>query len=580
MKKASFNKEQYSIIVDDKGVLEILKNNQTFLKTPALVRLDPLKAEPETSSSCSLQVREVSEGEAIVLDWSSSHWIKKQVTILCMEDRVEISAVIEGRGQSLDRVLFFPEPGTTGITRCYAPRFDWSRGKVHFPVDESDSLSCHQWLSPPPFYYGLQWEETWMGAGLAVEPGDNRFLSFDYSGAKGPEFQLTYEGHTRVKGEFRTPALILFMNGTEEENSGLFQYTEELVKRGCTNRNIREIPRWWKEPIFCGWGQQRLEYRRDHDGHEMGSWINAGDYSTQVFYERSLSVLEEKNIHPGIVIIDCFWAQHPAMAQPHPFRWPDMRKFIDNQHDKGRKVLLWLTPIICEHLPREMCMTVDGRPIAADPTSPVFREFFSEEIRKMVSPNPDCLNADGFKIDFTQNIPAERGVFRNYLTNRWGIISEKAEKNYPSIDEREELVQLHGNQWGVELIKAYLTAVREPMKKTKADSLLITHTANPYFAEEVDMLRLNDMDGTSPDVLGIMSNRADIARSCHPAWLIDTDNDLMINKEMWRKYIALQPLLGNPDTYYATGIAQSGEDFDQRDYELLRKVFREYREGL
>lgn len=77
-----------------------------------------------------------------------------------------------------------------------------------------------------------------------------------------------------------------------------------------------------------------------------------------------------------------------------------------------------------------------------------------------------------------------------------------------------------------------------------------------------------------------MANRAEIARMCSPYWLIDTDNDLMVNKNMWKEYIRMQPLLGIPDTYYISAIASSGEIFDQEDYDLLKSIWKEYREKL
>lgn len=118
------------------------------------------------------------------------------------------------------------------------------------------------------------------------------------------------------------------------------------------------------------------------------------------------------------------------------------------------------------------------------------------------------------------------------------------------------------------------------MKAVKPDSMLITHTPNPYFADVVDVLRLNDLDGESDNVLDIMTAWAQIAQIGCKHWLIDTDNDLMINKSRWRDYITLQPKLGIPDTYYATHIAASGEAFDAAEYDLLRQVFAQYRQTI
>ncbi|MFO7679181.1 MAG: hypothetical protein R6X34_03945 [Chloroflexota bacterium] len=126
------------------------------------------------------------------------------------------------------------------------------------------------------------------------------------------------------------------------------------------------------------------------------------------------------------------------------------------------------------------------------------------------------------------------------------------------------------SKWGVEILREYICLIYENMKIRKPDSMLITHTPNPYFTEIVDVLRLNDLDGECQDVLGVMQNRAKIARMCAQNWLLDTDNDLLVDKARWRAYIQLQPQLGIPDTYDASASAHSQEQFDEDDYDLLR----------
>ena len=585
-----YSNECYTLSWDaQSGVVIVEAGRSRLVRLPVSITVDALgRSETESIPRLLPESESLEEGSWAFLSHSSL-WGEKRTILRAGERNISLRCECTGDGQAVDYLRFGYRRGDGGAIRAhadfktlYAPRFDWSRGVVHASPSTSESLSCHQWLSPPPFFYGWEVDAGWCGAGLAVKRGEYTFVSFDHIADDGGfHLELTYEGHTAADGVFVTPEHILFPLPAADEESALSAYVDYLEECALVSRPSTSVPAWWREPLFCGWGQQRFDFRADHDGHENGNWVNAGDYATETFYRRCLDVLAEQGVDPGIVIIDCFWAAEPSRAEPHPLKWRDMRAFIDEQHRARRKVLLWLTPVITEGLPPEACMTLGGDPVAADPTSPVWREFFGAEVRRMVSSVPGGLDADGFKIDFTQNIPAERAVFRNRLTSRWGIISEEESKCYPALgDIRDERIACSGGAWGVELIKLYLQGIRRPMKAEKPDSLLITHTANPYFAEEVDMLRLNDMDGTSPDVLEIMSHRAAIARCCHPGWLVDTDNDLMIDKTMWRAYIALQPGLGNPDTYYATGIAQSGERFDEDDYALLRETFRRYREQL
>ncbi len=571
------------VAIGPEGCAIRAKGGAEMLRFPLDVEILPLGAEADPGMPVSFEARDTPRERVWTASYETRAWAKKEVEVSIDGGVLSVRATAYARaGDHSFRVsrVRYGKPFVALPEKLFSPRFDWSRGTVHLGPEQGDELSCQQWFSPPPFFYGLLGGSEWYGAGIVAGKGEWNFVSFAWEGGEAPSFVLDYEGHAGGSASFRTPSLRFDLSGYGDEFAALEAYTGGLAAAGAIDRPARPIPRWWREPMFCGWGEQRLRFRMEHGGSELGSWINAGDYSSESFYRHSLGVLESRGVNPGIVVIDCFWAEESSRARPNPLRWQDMRGFIEEQHGKGRKVLLWYSPVLAEGLPPGACMTVGGRRVAGDPESPEYREIVSAEIRAMISGDDGCLNADGFKIDFTQNIPSERGVFRNYLDTRRNIISERPEDNYPPLGSRDGLVRQSGLAWGCELVRAYIDAVRGPMKRAKEDSLLVTHTANPRLADLVDMLRLNDMDGTSPDVLGIMGARAKIAKACNPRWLIDTDNDLMVNKDMWRRYLALQPSLGNPDTYYATGIAASGEHFDAGDYELLRRVFAGHRERI
>ena len=75
------------------------------------------------------------------------------------------------------------------------------------------------------------------------------------------------------------------------------------------------------------------------------------------------------------------------------------------------------------------------------------------------------LDADGFKIDFTHLIPRGPGL------------------------------RSVGGRWGLELLRQWLEIISDAARAAKPDALMMTHTANPYLADLVDMLRLNDVAG-------------------------------------------------------------------------------------
>lgn len=572
--------------------------------------------EPDLADAGELRlISERRSGRQLILIFAAGGgtvWTHKAYRFTFSADAVCYSAEVAGAGKRIDEVYYFAADwraagmwegggeaapdwngGEPGFERYYAPRFDWSTGIVHRGPAEPDSLSCQQWLSPPPFCYALQQEDRWISCGIVAEPGAFNFLGFDYAVSPGGKFsfRLDYEGHTVVGAEgFCTPDIRFGFKPAHSENEAVGEYVRALAGRLKLQKNAAAVaavsgpsqPAWWREPMFCGWGQQRYDYRSDHNGTENGHFLNVGAYATEDRYRAYTALMDEQGINPGTIIIDYKWARQDALAAPDPAKWADMRAFIEEQHGLGRKVLLWYSPLLAEGLPAEACMTLDGRIVAADPTSARYLQLLAEQIGIMVGSAPGCLNADGLKIDFTQNIASERRAFRNYLSTSLALLSEHDPAHvFPRLgDGRNTLIHTAGTLWGVELLRAYIQALYSALKAAKPDAMLITHTANPYFADITDMLRLNDLDGASPHVTDIMRNRAELARMCNPAWLIDPDNDLMPDKKMWRSYLQFQPQIGIPVTYYIRGIAASGEAFDETDYAFLRSLWQAYRQRL
>jgi hypothetical protein len=173
--------------------------------------------------------------------------------------------------------------------------------------------------------------------------------------------------------------------------------------------------------------------------------------------------------------------------------------FIAGQR-RGRHVLLWLKAWDPEGVPAEECITnAAGLPVAVDPTHPAYEQRLREAVRVMLTD----YDADGFKIDFTARVPSGPGF------------------------------RLHGDAWGVELMRAYLAIVHGEAKRAKPDALIMTHTPHLYLADVVDMIRLNDVN-TGTDVNRAMTHRARVASIACPGVIIDTDNWPMTDRETWR----------------------------------------------
>lgn len=557
----------YSFEINDLGIFKYYINNQLYLEANVISSVDCIYAKDNVDI---LKV-EV-EGYDINVYFNSSLWEKESLNIHFENDYISFTQSVSGTAKITDLNYF---KILNGYKNYIAPRFDWSTFPIVKDINQSDVLSCQQWLSPPPFAMVLNDKDKFQALGVMAAKEENNYERMII----GNKISLCFEGHLEIENQKKVlPSLILTSQADDLEKA-LNNYVLVLKSNDCVESvEDKKIPSWWNKPIFCGWGQMRYDYRKDHDGHENGNFVNVTDYCNQYRYNNYLNDLEKNGVNPKTIIIDMGWAKEDALGKEDLTKWSDLKGFIKKQHDKGRHVLLWYSPLITKGLDDNCCLTLEGRAVAPDPTNEKYVEILRKEITYML----DDLDADGFKIDFTQNTPSEEDIFTTYINSFWGLINEDNERHlYKKRQDRKELVKVSKkNIWGVELLKLYIKNLYNIMKEVKKDSLLITHTCNPYFSEVVDMLRLNDLDGESESVLNLMQGRAMLARVSCDKWLIDTDNDLMLDIDHWRDYIKLQPKLGVPDTYYTNHIAMSGEKFSENDYRLLKDVFETYEKAV
>jgi len=373
---------------------------------------------------------------------------------------------------------------------------------------------------------------------VACPPGELDFTAFEYDGA----FLFRYDRSPH--GPYRSPRLLLLPT-IGDGYRAVDGYCEQLRQGNLAPRGTgRSRAAWWTEPNFCGWGEQ--SYR----GCALPGFVpgrlpeGSPGRSTQRLYEESLARLEAQGIDPGVVTIDDKWQRAYGLARPDEGRWPDLPGFIARQHARGRRVLLWWKLWEGEGLPAEELLPGGDRPVV-DPTLPAYRARLAREVRNALLE----LGADGFKIDFLHRGPTpEHGPSRGGLS-------------------------------GVRLLRSMLEALRGPALEAKADAMLVAHAANPYLADLVDVVRLNDIS-CPPGVVDLsseMRHRARLARAACPEALIDGDNWPCPDRRLWAEYVAAQPEIGTPSLYYASGIDLSGEPFQPEDYALVRQTWARWR---
>ncbi len=509
------------------------------------------------------------EAEAVLsLEAQSSVWQHKRYRFYCDERALRYEVTVEGAGclaeanffggyysaalrwgsgffysgQRFQR-LFNPEPDVSE-TRFRDPSSGCSIDLMGVPLPGR----ADWFFTPGPFAFACAANNGWLAIGVDAQPGAHQYTALRYHGQ--PEsfhLSLEFEGYTEVEGALTLPAMRFDFAAPAagEDEAGAYAalaaHVEGLQQgQPASQRRSEPRPRWWMEPIFCGWGAQC------HLAQQNGG--RAPDFARQEHYDAFLATLAQQGIHPGIVVLDDKWQAAYGSNEVDAHKWPDLPAFSTQQHAAGRRVLLWLKAWDPEGVPAGECIrNAAGLPIAVDPSNPAFAQRLRQSVRRMLS--PDGYNADGFKIDFTARVPSGPGL------------------------------QRHGQAWGLELMKRYLAMIYDEAKRTKPDALIMTHTPHPYLADVLDMIRLNDMNIGS-DIPQAMQHRARIARMACPQAVIDTDNWPISDKETWRNYLELQAQLGVPSLYYSSHVAATGEPLAAEDYDALRAVWQTYRERV
>ena len=562
----------YTLEVDARARATIASTSGDHWATLRLLAaLDTLDGPDETLE---IEPPRVSGTQPVTVDVKrrSTRWDDAQVSLVCTDDDVELRTTVRGSGALTDvhllggratlpalptgfllsghsfRTLFSPNPGDPGrLVRSAAESAvvgvsgDGTPGRGHWFFTPAP-LSL--WLTTADVDSPEAADEGWFGLSLAAPVEELTFVQLVYAAAdRGFSLRLEYEGHTRVDGEFAAPAIVLTPRAADPY-AGLRRHRDDLVERGAAPPpEPRDAPAWWNEPIFCGWGAQ--------GGLARANGGIAPALATQANYERFLAHLDVQGVVPGTIVLDDKWQASYGMNEPDTDKWPDLRAWIADRHERGQHVLLWWKAWDTEGFPAELCVrNADGAPVAVDPTNPASCDELARIVRRMLG--PDGLDADGLKVDFTARTPSGTSL------------------------------TTHGEGWGIALLHRLLHVVYGAAKDAKPDALVITHTPHPAFVDVTDMIRLNDMlrlddPPPHPPIVPQMRYRATVVRAACPELPIDTDDWYAPSLAEWRAYAAVKPHLGVPSLYYAESL-ETGEELEPADYDVLRTTWAEWRE--
>jgi len=388
-------------------------------------------------------------------------------------------------------------------------------------------------FSPPPFAVVVQDGGHQALVAVAAEAGWHLWNQAEFTAtADGVNVVVDLEGHTDPSVARGHVSVALIRGVSGESSLALLARGLRMLYPAADSQ--QQVPPWWLQPIYCGWGDQ-VTASMWLEG--IGPEPRALAYCIQGLYERWIRRLEQADIPVGTIIIDAGWS--PAgVWEPDTERWPDLKRFVARQHAAGRRVLLWLATWLWDGLPDEWCVFSDGVKLTADPTHPDYVRALRDKVRTLLS--PDGYDADGFKIDQLAYVPSERAPRGG---SRFGRTA-----HHPPPKNR---IRLAGSGWGCELLWRLQREIYTAAKAAKPDALITSSTVHPYFHDTFDMVRLHDMGHVAPDIFAAMKARSDLARAALPGKPIDTDDWIHSDYDLWMRYTSGSTALGVPCIFYA-----------------------------
>lgn len=524
------------------------------------------------------EVRQHLDRVEVTVGAASPAWARKTVRLTCHPDRVEVAVQVElGPDDAPARVSGVTLLGGRAVLGSGACGVFRSGGRlpslfsptptepVHVvrPAGVPSTLGVvgdagpgrlHAVFSPPPLCWALGRapargatdvpDGPWLGLSVEAPVDELTFTTASYEPLDGGFLVgLDYEGHTTVARRFTSPLLVLRPAGSPV--AALEAYRQALQARGWAPPELPpdQRPRWWGRPIFCGWGAQcaRVAAAPSH---------RPQDLSCQDAYDEWLAVLVGAGVDPGTVVVDDRWQARYGAGTVDEAKWPDLRGWVAVQHRAGRRVLLWWKAWDPEGVPPDECVTDPaGTPVSVDVNSVAYRNRLSATVVRLLGPGG--VDADGLKVDFVQRAPSG-----------------------------ESLRAVEG-PWGVAAVHALLEVLHTAAKSAKPDALVVAHTPHPSFGDVCDMVRLDDLlehdtAGRPVDVVDQLRFRAAVVAAALPGHLVDTDQWPMPDREQWRAYSAVQPLLGVPALYYVEGIDASGEPLTRDDLAEVARSWARY----
>lgn len=245
------------------------------------------------------------------------------------------------------------------------------------------------------------------GMHLSVEKHRVRHWFLDYG--KSPNGLALKAGET-----FRSPKLRLFAQTGKTVYDTLDAFSDMLIRAGQTPDPVaKRRPAWWTEPLYCTWNDQVMKSGTsvavELKEQSVKAEFRPGAMLNEAFIRETAAVIRREKLPIRTILIDEGWHVARGQWEPHPKRFPDLRKLVDDLHQQGFKVVVWLAwPEVFDDacVPTEFLVgggqwrNRHGRRFTDYSSPRTQKEYLAPLMRRLFSAEPGCYDLDGLKSDF------------------------------------------------------------------------------------------------------------------------------------------------------------------------------------
>jgi hypothetical protein len=206
---------------------------------------------------------------------------------------------------------------------------------------------------------------------------------------------------------FISPRVRLFVRQGQSVWETLDDFREMLIRGGqIPDPALRARCEWWREPLYCTWGDQGLGSSFVAAGPDQSSPAVAA--LTEELVREAVAVIKRERLPLRTILLDDGWQVARGQWEAHPARFPDLRRLVDDLHADGFRVMVWWNWAEIDpqaeadpaHLLGGGKLNRHGRRVR-DYSLPATQEQYLRPLfRRLISDAPGCYDLDGVKTDF------------------------------------------------------------------------------------------------------------------------------------------------------------------------------------